>query len=93
MDFSLSHAGKDDISKHLCTQKHKKMFLDIVKIAKLILFFDGKVNNVIRTECLFTAFIVEHNLPDHIGPLLKKMFPGNEISNKYGCARTKTTAI
>ena len=90
VDFSLSHAGKGDISKHLSTQKHKKNVSGHRENSKINTFFDSNVNNVIRAECLFTAFIVEHNLPDHIGPLLKKMFPGNEISNKYGCARTKT---
>ena len=52
---------------------------------------------VSRAELLFTAFIVEHNLPiacaDHIGPLVKKCFPDSEIAKHYGCGRTKTTAI
>lgn len=52
---------------------------------------------IISAEVKFTAFIVEHNLPlavaDHAGPLFKSMFPDSNIAAKYGCARTKTTAI
>ena len=46
---------------------------------------------------LMSDFIVEHNIPvavaDHIGPLLRHMFLGNEIAKKYGAARTKTSAL
>src|SRR5215813_14559104 len=86
VNFSLGHAGKGDISKHLSTQKHKKNVSGHRENSKINTFFDSNVNNVIRAECLFTAFIVEHNLPincaDHIGPLLKKMFPGNALQKK-----------
>ncbi|GBM12326.1 hypothetical protein AVEN_116770-1 [Araneus ventricosus] len=60
--------------------------------------FVNKQNDhgVIQAESLFTAFIVVHNLPiacaDH-GPLFRKMFPDSETAKKYGCARTKTSAI
>ena len=63
------------------------------------LFSNSKDYAVIRAdaECFFTCFIVEHNLPlncaDHVGSLLRKMFPENEIAKKYSCARTKTSAI
>ena len=30
---------------------------------------------------------------DHIGPLLRKMFPKSDSTRKYGCGRTNTTAI
>lgn len=56
-----------------------------------------KQNDVIEVECLFTAFLVEHNLPlssaDHMGPVLRRIFRNNEVAMKYGCARTKTSAI
>lgn len=52
---------------------------------------------VIRAECLFTAFLVEHNIPlsvsDHAGPLFRKMFPKCEEAKRYASGRTKTTAI
>ncbi|KAJ8389034.1 hypothetical protein AAFF_G00124310 [Aldrovandia affinis] len=56
-----------------------------------------KDEDVTRAELCFTGFTVEHNLPiaasDHAGPLFRKMFPDSKIAMKYGCARTKTSAI
>lgn len=50
-----------------------------------------------HAECLFTGFLLEHNLPlaaaDHVGPLLRKMFQSSETAKRYACARTKRTAI
>lgn len=50
-----------------------------------------------RAECLFTAFLIEHNVPftaaDHAGDLFRKMFPDSKEAKNYACARTKTTAI
>lgn len=42
-------------------------------------------------------FLVEKNIPlavsDGFGDILRKMCPDSAIAKKYGCARTKTTAI
>ena len=50
-----------------------------------------------KAEALFTAFLVEHNLPlsvaDHAGPLFKEMFPDSAIAKKYKCGRTKTREV
>ena len=44
-----------------------------------------------------TGFLGEHNLPiaeaDHIGPLLKDIFPDSKITSAYACGRTKSTCI
>ncbi len=60
-------------------------------------FNSADTTKVIKPECLFTKFIIEHSLPlscsDHVGPLLRKIFPNNDIVKNYGCARTQTTAI
>ena len=44
-----------------------------------------------------TEFLVEHNLPlavaDHIGPLLRKMFPNNAVAKRYRCGQTKTRSL
>lgn len=54
-------------------------------------------SDVIRVERPFTGFPLEHNIPltalDHVGPLLHKMFLTSDVAKRYGCARTKTTAI
>ena len=43
------------------------------------------------------GFLAEHNLPiavaDHIGPLVKDIFPNSKIAKGYQCARTKATCI
>ena len=44
-----------------------------------------------------TNFLVQHNLPlataDHLGPLIKSIFPDSKIAQSYGCARQKTATI
>ena len=53
--------------------------------------------DVTKAEMLFTHFLVEHNIPiavaDHARPLFKEMFGVSKVAAKYGCGRTKTTAI
>ena len=43
------------------------------------------------------GFLAEHNLPlavaDHIGPLVKDIFPDSKIAKGYQCTRTKATCI
>lgn len=97
-DFSVSHGGKSDILKHVQTKKHKESLQCVESNQKLsYLCKSQSVDAVTNAEALFTSFIVEHNLPtncaDHAGPLFRKMFPDSEIAKRYGCARTKTTAI
>jgi hypothetical protein len=71
--------------------------LDVAPTIILTTGLNGKVLFAIHAEILFTNFLIEHNVPiavsDHAGPLFRKMFPDSEIAKKYGCARTKTTAI
>lgn len=100
-DISISHGGKSDITLHLKSQKHRQRATESDKNSKITAFMNTKENNVdnevIHAECLFTMFLVEHNLPltaaDHAGPLFRKMFPKSEVAKRYGCARTKTAAI
>ena len=48
-----------------------------------------------KAKLLFSAFLVEHELPlttaDHAAKLFRNMFPDSKIVNKYRCGRTKTT--
>lgn len=96
-DFSILHRGKGDIIRHLDTKKHIDNAKVIISNKKIDFMQKNDLNNIINAEALFTAFIVEHNLPissaDHAGPLFRKMFPDSSIAKKYGCARTKTTSI
>jgi hypothetical protein len=53
--------------------------------------------SVIQTEVTLINFIVENNLTisvaDKAGKLLRKMSPDSQCAKRYGCRRTKTTAI
>ena len=50
-----------------------------------------------RAEVKMVGFLAEHNLPlavaDHIGPLVKDIFPDSKIAKGYQCSRTKATCI
>ena len=95
-DFSVAHKGKGDVDGHFEMKKHVNNFKCIEKNKKIN---SAPVTSdaVTRAECLFSAFILEHNLPiycaDHESLLFKKMFPDSAIAKKYACARTKTTSI
>ncbi|KAJ8043481.1 hypothetical protein HOLleu_10580 [Holothuria leucospilota] len=102
VNFSISHGGLNGIAKHVGSAKHRQIAVSVQEYSGgLHRFFASDLSTegeqVIRAEVLFSDFIVEHNLPiafaDHVGPLLRKMFPDSETAKKYGCARTKTTAI
>nr|XP_042899683.1 uncharacterized protein LOC122269650 [Parasteatoda tepidariorum] len=98
VDFSISHSGKGDIKNHIQSVKHQRNTSANVKSDKISTFFEKSDDlRTIRAECLFTSFLVEHNLPlscaDHIGPLLKKIFPENDLANSYRCGRTKSSNI
>lgn len=97
-DVSVAHGGKGDIKLHVATTKHRNFVRAAEKQGTVDnLFFSSKEDSVVRAECLFTGFLVEHNLPlsvsDHVGPLLRKMFPKCEDAKRYGCGRTKASAI
>ena len=50
-----------------------------------------------KAEVKMTGFFAEHNLPiaaaDHMGPLLKVIFPDSKIASAYACGRTMTSCI
>ena len=82
----------------------KKKNLDNVELANISekrkihnFFKEDDQSAVIQAELYFTAFLIEHNVPlaaaDHAGPLFRKMFPSCDVAKRYGCARTKSTAI
>ena len=50
-----------------------------------------------KAETLFCQFLAEHNLTfllaNHFSDLVKMMFPGSLIAEKFKCKRTKSTQI
>ena len=96
-DFSVRHAGRHDVTKHLNTVKHKS-YQTAVELTKSVaeFFTPAQDTSIINAEVLCVDFMVEHNLPlavaDHIGPLVRKMFPDSKIAgelnknnNKFKC--------
>lgn len=97
-DVSVAHGGKGDLKLHLATTKHQSFLRAAEKQMTVTnLFGNSNEDSVVRAECLFTGFLIEHNLPlsvsDHVGPLLRKMLPKCEEAKRYVSGRTKTTAI
>lgn len=97
VDFSIFHRGTGDIVKHVNTIKHQGIAKTVGGNKKIEFVQQKNDDSVIRAESFFTSFLIEHNIPinaaDHAGPLFRKMFPDSDIAKRYGCARTKTTAI
>ena len=97
-DFSVAHSGQDDCRRHIESKKHNT-YSEAKLQNKSVSSFFVKSNEtaVTNAELLFTLFLLEHNIPlsvsDHAGNLFRAMFPDSKISQKYGCARTKTSAL
>lgn len=98
LDISIAHGGQGDIDKHFKTERHKQ-FTELTNNNKKLTDYINTTNNsaTIRAECLFTAFLVEHNIPiaasDHTGKLFRAMFPDSAIAKTFRCGRTKSTQI
>lgn len=98
LDFGVAHGGAYDCTKHVNGTAHKLKANVAAQSTKITSFMcESREYDVINAEVMFTNFIIEHNLPiaasDHAGAIFKKMFPDSGIAKKYGCGRTKTTAI
>lgn len=52
---------------------------------------------IARAEVKMANLLVQHNIPiavaDHLGPMMKDIFPDSSIAQGYASARTKTTCI
>ena len=97
-DFSVAHAGVNDVKKHLATAKHKESSKALSGHQNLsVLFQKDADDQVTRAEVLFANFVAEHNLSfttaDHFTHLTSAMFPDSKIAQEYKCAKTKTTCI
>ncbi|XP_033120230.1 uncharacterized protein LOC117119513 [Anneissia japonica] len=95
--FTVRHGGKNDVDKHIKGKKHEKCAKEIAQnqTFKFTSQSGSLKEKLIRAEVLFTAFILEHNLPfaQHANQLFKQMFPDSEVAKEYKCSYTKTAAI
>jgi hypothetical protein len=98
--ISCSHMGIADVKRHLETNAHKsnmKVF-DKQPGAKAFVTTDSELyTSVTEAEVRASMFLCQHNLPlstlDHLGPLMRSIFPDSKIAAKFRCGRTKTSAI
>ena len=99
-EFSVAHGGENDINRHNDTSQHKGIVDTTQRQRKRTNFGASSATanldkNVVKTELLFSGFLVEHNLPlitaDHAAKLFKNRFPDSKIVNKYRYGHMKTT--
>lgn len=94
LNFNVAHGGMSDVKRHVSSAKHKQ----VGNAAHITNFFGVPPRDdtsAIRSEVMFTTFLVEHNIAmsaaDHANKLFKNIFPKD--AEKYACGRTKSTSI
>lgn len=97
--FGINHGGENDISKHMKTEKHKKIISDTSGVKKLDNFLTDSRNELatIHAECSFVFHSVKHShsyaSTDCGGKLFRTIFCDSKIAEKYSCGRTKATQL
>ncbi|KAL3864693.1 hypothetical protein ACJMK2_006353 [Sinanodonta woodiana] len=96
-DFAIGHGGAHDIKQHEKANKHQLAVSSATTQPELKFGKTRENLDVIRSEVLFTKFLIEKNLPLSVasdaGDLFRTLFPDSTIAKDYSCARTKTVAI
>ncbi len=97
-DFNISHGGRNDVKTHVNGKKHRDLAAAASSTQSVTSFFKPAVaKSVIEAETRWSLYVAKHNLPflssDHASKLFAQMFPDSDIASKFGCARTKCTAI
>ena len=62
-DFSISHSGIFDVSRHVESGKHRSIAESKSSNHNIKQFMSSEDLSVIRAETLWTDYIVKHNLP------------------------------
>ena len=94
-NLSCHHQGLKEVKNHCGKNTHKmnlRGWKSQPKITSAYSPTDTPLKNkVLNAEVAVTNFLVQHNLPlataDHLGPLIKSIFPDSKIAQSYGCAR------
>ena len=96
VNISVSHGGKNDITKHSKTVVHTANAQAAKTTPKMTSMLSSGPDKVTTPETML-ALIAEHNLPmsvaDHFKFLARKMFPDSEIAKSFASMRSKTTHI
>lgn len=97
--INISHQGQGDLVRHCTGSGHKKKVLNEKRHQREIdtAFYRRDQHLDVagrKAEVKINGFLAEHNLPiavaDHIGLLLKDIFPDSKIASAYACGRTKS---
>ena len=94
----MRHGSRHDVKKHTRTGKHQSYKAAVESTRPIAGFLTlDKDTSIIIAEVLAVDFLVEHNIPiavgDHIGPLVKNMFPDLKIAGKAQMTTQCITSI
>ena len=100
-DFSVSHGGFNDITRHVNGIVHIEKLREAQSSPSATTFFEGSPpsisTQVMSAELALAQFIALHNLPfqaaDHLSALLPVMFPDSKVAKGFACRHTKTKAL
>uniref|UniRef100_H3A161 HAT C-terminal dimerisation domain-containing protein n=1 Tax=Latimeria chalumnae TaxID=7897 RepID=H3A161_LATCH len=85
-ELSCSHQGEKDVTHHLESAVHRENSRVISQQQRIAFLpvLDPLTDQVTHTEVKVTALFAVHNIPlataDHLGPLLKDIFPDSQIA-------------
>ena len=91
-DFIVAYGGESDFNGHKDTSKHKGYVGILHNNKKLTNFCASSATanldiKVVKAKLLFSAFLVEHELPltsaHHAAKIFRNMFPDFKTMNKY----------
>ena len=100
-DFSVSHGGFNDVTRHVNGIIHVEKLREAQSSSSITSFLEGKPRSistqVMSAELALAQFIALHNLPfqaaDHLSSLFPVMFPDSKIAKGFACRHTKTKAL
>ncbi|XP_047226593.1 uncharacterized protein LOC124871367 [Girardinichthys multiradiatus] len=99
-DFSVSHGGRNDISQHEKSTKHKR-WLEAQKHAQAMSTFvtrntteaDQVINAEVKMAMLCAKNNVAFNFCDDFNKCVAEMFPDSAIARKFSAGKTKATQL
>uniref|UniRef100_A0A8C6LN13 Uncharacterized LOC107389530 n=1 Tax=Nothobranchius furzeri TaxID=105023 RepID=A0A8C6LN13_NOTFU len=99
-DFSVSHGGRNDVSQHEKSTKHKR-WLEAQKHAQMMSAFvtrnTTEADQVINAEVKMAMLCAKNNVSftfcDDFNKCVAEMFPDSAIARKYSAGKTKSTQL
>ena len=101
---NVGHQGKKDLSRHCQSVSHvskvnSKCTQPVINCSTFGFIPKSELleTQIRKAKVKMVGFLADPNLPiavaDHMGPLVKDIFPDSKIATGYQCARTKATCI